>query len=293
MPAITQDSVVPTASPAILPGAEFERSLQIILASDGVEIPTLPAVAIEVERLTADADDSSPIKLAQLIQRDVSLAGQIMKVANSALYARRAPVVSLQQAIAWLGMREIRGIAYSFAVRGSLFRAGGLTAQVAALWHESVGVACFAQEIARLKRRNVESSYLCGLLHRAGYALLLARLSKTAIPKAVLTPDVLAQYGARAEAQLGARLAQVWQLPAPVTASIAHWRMPAEASESRQDVLRVVVARAFAAQLEASAPAELLGVDMETLSELSLYPEDIATLLEKSAAIRNTVASFQ
>ena len=78
-----------------------------------------------------------------------------------------------------------------------------------------------------------------------------------------------------------------------MTASIAHWRMPAEASESRQDVLRVVVARAFAAQLEASAPAELLGVDMETLSELSLYPEDIATLLEKSAAIRNTVASFQ
>ena len=293
MPATSQNPVVPTASPSALTSAEFERSLQAILATDGMEIPTLPAVAVEVERLTTDSDDTSPIKLAQLIQRDVSLAGQIMKVANSALYARRAPVVSLQQAIAWLGMREIRGIAYSFAVRGSLFRAGALTAQVAALWHESVAVACFAQEIARLKRRNVESSYLCGLLHRAGYALMLARLSKATTPKVALTPEVLMQFGVRAEAQLGARLALAWQLPPPVTASIARWRTPAEASESRQDVLRVVVARAFAAQLEAPAPAELLGVDMETLSELSLYPEDIATLLEKSAAIRNTVASYQ
>ena len=78
----------------------------------------------EVMRLTRgdcradDAADASAAELAQLIQRDIALAGQVMRVANSALYARRIPVVTLPQAIAWLGIREIRNIAFAVARQG-------------------------------------------------------------------------------------------------------------------------------------------------------------------------------
>src|SRR3982751_6509124 len=105
----------------------------------------------------------------------------------SALYARRPPGVTLSQAIAWLGIREIRNIAFAVAVQGQVFTSSYFRREMSDLWRESVITALFAQEIARLKRRNVESAYLCGLLHRAGMAVILHNVGVAAV-KNRLTP---------------------------------------------------------------------------------------------------------
>ena len=158
----------------------LERVLTAAMAEGTLELPPPPQIASEVMRLTrGDARHRrakpmpAPPELARLIQRDVALAGQVMRVANSALYARRTPVVTLPQAIAWLGIREIRNIAFAVAVQGQVFTSTCFRHEMAELWRESVIIALFAQEIARLKRRNVESAYLCGLLHRVGMAVIL------------------------------------------------------------------------------------------------------------------------
>ena len=160
-----------------------------------------------------DASDASTAELAQLIQRDVALAGQVMRVANSALYARRSPVVTLPQAIAWLGMREIRNIAFAVALKGQVFASAYFRAEMTDLWRESVITALFAQEIARLKRRNVESAYLCGLLHRAGMAVILNNVG-AAVVKHRLTPSTehVLQLAARHEARVGTHLSIAWSV---------------------------------------------------------------------------------
>jgi HD-like signal output (HDOD) protein len=201
------------ASPTPSTDASLEIPLQAAIAGEGLELPPLPQVAIEAANLAADGDGGA-VALAQLIQRDIALASQVMRVANSSLYSRRAPVVSLHQAIAWLGVDAIRNIALAFAVRAQLFGVSAFEPQLRALWRESVSVGCFAQEIARAKRRNVETAYLCGLLHRVGLAVILWRLGRASLDAGVQVEDEsMESFVGGFEGQVGAQLARAWNLP--------------------------------------------------------------------------------
>src|SRR5262245_60599101 len=208
------------ASPANL---HIERIISSAVTDGALDLPPPPQIAADVMRLTRgdavseSANDTSAADLARLIQRDLALAGHVMRVANSALYARRTPVTTLPQAIAWLGIREIRNIAFAVAVQAQVFNSGYFRQEMSDLWRESIMVALFAQEIARLKRRNLDSAYLCGLMHRAGMALLLSRVGVAAL-KHNVTPDagLLLELAARHEARRGTHLAIAWGLPPAV-----------------------------------------------------------------------------
>ena len=80
------------------------------LTENQIEVPMLPDVANQVLVLSNDPD-SDAAQLAKLIQSDQSLAGHVMRIANSAAYTPNASMVSLQQAVARLGMNLITEIA--------------------------------------------------------------------------------------------------------------------------------------------------------------------------------------
>jgi HD-like signal output (HDOD) protein len=244
------------------------------------------------------ADDASSQQLAALIQRDVALAGQVMHVANSALYARRTPVVTLSQAIGWLGIREVRNIAFAVAVQGQVFTSSYFRREMADLWRESVITALFAQEIARLKRRNVESAYLCGLLHRAGMAVILHNVG-AAVVKHGLAPGAqhVMEIAARHEARVGTHLAIAWNLPPTVSAAITYWRDPRAADASRTEVMEVALARQISDELRTPGaggelPDSMLGPVSAWMDELSIYPDELFTIMAQRAAIYATAESF-
>jgi HD-like signal output (HDOD) protein len=283
---------------------DLDRVLQSAMADESLELPSPPQIAVEVTRLTrADindegAADASSAELAKLIQRDVALAGQVMRVANSALYARRSPVVTLPQAIAWLGMREIRTIAFAVAVQGQVFASTYFRREMTELWRESVITALFAQEIARLKRRNVESAYLCGLLHRVGLAVVLGRVGAAALMHR-LSPDagVVTQFTEEHEARVGMQLATNWNLPPAVSASIAHWRNPLNTTEWRTEVMEVALARQISDEMRTPGvggelPNSMLGPVSKWMDELSIYPDELFSIMAQRAAIYATAESY-
>jgi HD-like signal output (HDOD) protein len=221
-----------------------------------------------------------------------------MRVANSALYARRTPVVTLSQAIAWLGIREIRNITFAVAVQGQVFSSSYFRQEMADLWRESVITALFAQEIARLKRRNVESAYLCGLLHRAGMAVILNRVG-AAVVKHRLTPEgpTVLQQAARHESRVGTHLAIAWGLPPAASAAIAHWADPLAADLSKTEVMEVALARQISDELRSPGaggelPDSMLGPVSKWMDELSIYPDELFTIMAQRAAIYATAESF-
>jgi HD-like signal output (HDOD) protein len=281
------------ASPTPSTDASLEIPLQAAIAGEGLELPPLPQVAIEAANLAADGDGGA-VALAQLIQRDIALASQVMRVANSSLYARRAPVVSLHQAIAWLGVDAIRNIALAFAVRAQLFGSSAFEPQLRALWRESVSVGCFAQEIARAKRRNVETAYLCGLLHRVGLAVILWRLGRASLDDGLQVEDEsMESFVGGFEGQVGAQLARAWNLPEPVAAAILWFRSPARAQHSKLEVSQVALARALAAHLDDDEVAlEKIEVPPALLGDLGFYPVELGRLLERRDEIRASVESF-
>jgi HD-like signal output (HDOD) protein len=283
---------------------DLDRVLHAAMSDDSLELPPPPRVAAEVQRLTrSEVEDDGKLaansaELANLIQRDVALAGQVMRVANSALYARRTPVVTLPQAIAWLGMREIRTITFSAAVQSQVFSSTYFRRELTDLWRESVITALFAQEVARLKRRNVESAYLCGLLHRVGLAIVLSRVGSAAL-KHQLTPDpaVIMPFARKHEARVGALLAACWNLPPAVSAAIAHWREPQESNEYRTEVMEVALARQISDELRSPGaggelPDSMLGPVSRWMDELSIYPDELFSIMAQRAAIYATAESF-
>jgi HD-like signal output (HDOD) protein len=290
-------------SPAGTEG-HVDQILRAAIADQTLTLPPLPQIAVEVMRITRDDPrtdeecDASAAELARLIQRDVSLAGQVMRVANSALYARRTPVVTLSQAIAWLGVREIRNIAYAAAVQSQLFNSSYFRREMAEIWRESVITALFAQEIARLKRRNVESAYLCGLLHRVGYAVMLSRMGTAALEHQLsIDAMTVMRYAAEHEARVGAHLAANWHLPLSVASAIAHWRNPVDAGHARIEVMEVALARQISDELRAPGaggelPDSMLGPVSRWMDDLSIYPDELFTIMAQRAAIYATAESF-
>jgi HD-like signal output (HDOD) protein len=290
--------VSPTASDHV------DRALHAAIADDSLEVPPPPQVVTEILRLTRgdgverDGTDASTSELAKLIQRDIALAGQIMRVANSALYARRNPVTTLPQAITWLGMREIRNIAFAVAVQGQVFESVYFRGEMADLWRESMVTALFAQEIARLKQRNVASAYLCGLLHRAGMAVLLSRAGSAAL-KQHLTPDgrEVMRLAERHEARIGTHLAIAWALPPAVADTITHWRDPSAAELARMEVMEVALARQICDELRppgagGELPDSMLGPVSRWMEELSIHPEQLFSVMARRAAIHATAESY-
>jgi HD-like signal output (HDOD) protein len=299
-------SSLASAHPVCETAIAGDSALRSACDAESLELPPLPEIAQRVARLagggfaaTDDSDDSdaSATELAQLVQRDVALAAQVMRVANSALYARGTPVVTLKQAIAWLGMLELRKIAYGFAVRGELFAAPQFRRELTALWRESITTALFNQELARSRRRNVESAYLAGLLHRVGFAVILWRLGRAARSGAPPAREAMPEFIAGFEAQVGTQLAGAWRLPTHVAACIRYWRRPSEAKADRFDALQLALARAIASHAESCAPGAELPPDVVAharpwLDELGFYPGDLRELFAERAKILATAGSF-
>jgi HD-like signal output (HDOD) protein len=273
--------------------AELRERLSAALEADQLELPPLPQVAAEVVASNA-ADPRNAAAFAQLIQRDPALAGNIMRVANSAAYAPRAPIVSLQQAVAWLGIGEIRNIALAISVRGQLFVAPGHEPEIQDLWRESVATACWARELARLKKRNVESAYLCGLLHRIGRAAAVSTLSRIEVAgRRSVAARTFSALVDEFEWEFGRRLALKWQLPATVSEAINAWRHAGRSTGAAPEVLQTYVAHLLAIELLHPELSNLsLLADHGALGELDVYADELEALRARRSQVLAAITHF-
>ena len=76
-------------------------------------LPTLPAVALEIVRLSHDPRVSID-KIAEVVEKDPGLAAKTLRLANSSYYGASRPIVSLRQALVRVGLRTAKMLALSF-----------------------------------------------------------------------------------------------------------------------------------------------------------------------------------
>jgi hypothetical protein len=81
------------------------------LRSLDIDIPAQPQALVQLSLLLAD-DDINLQAAASLIESDMALAAAVMKAVNSSLYGLKGRVQSVQQAITYLGMREVAAITF-------------------------------------------------------------------------------------------------------------------------------------------------------------------------------------
>jgi len=252
-----------------------------------VELPLLPGVAMEVTNVAAQENADSRM-IAELLRKDQAVAAHVLRVVASPVYSGRTQIVSLQQAVARLGVAKIREIALAIAFRVGVFKLKGFEGEITSMFQHSVGAAMFAQEIARATRRNVEDAFMCGLLHDVGRPVILQALVQILAEQKLRVPAsaVIAATG-ELHCEVGGALADSWGLPEAVEMSIRHHHSPsppdAHANSVRITSLADELSR-FLFEPERMSEAELR--QHPALAPLELYPEMFDKVLAKGEAIR-------
>jgi HD-like signal output (HDOD) protein len=250
-------------------------------------IAPMPRVCAQLAQLTAQqATDAA--QLAKLIQSDPSLAGEIMRVANSPALRPRAPIVSLQQAVSWLGVAEVRNIAMAVMLRGEVFTAPGHEPESEELWREAWLAGLWAKEIARERRKHVESAFLAALMHRTGAALALKILSGfESQQRTVMDAQSFADLVVEFEPRFGRVLMSGWRLPQDVQDAASDWRDYRQSGHS--DLAGTVNAAHLLAThtLHPQILSEELVIDSPVFEQLGVFPDDRRKMLSRRDHVRS------
>jgi HD-like signal output (HDOD) protein len=250
-------------------------------------IAPMPRVCVQLAELTAQhAADAT--QLARLIQSDPALAGELMRVANSPALRPRSPIVSLQQAVSWLGVAEVRNIAMAVMLRGEVFSAPGHEPESEELWREAWLAGLWAKEIARERRKHVESAFLAALMHRTGAALALKILSGFEVQqRTVMDAQTFAGLVNEFEPRFGRLLMSNWHLPDDVQDAASDWRDYRNSTHS--DLAGTVHAAHLLAThtLHPLLLDEAVVIESPVFEQLGVFPDDRRQLLTKRDHVRS------
>ncbi|MEO6593451.1 MAG: HDOD domain-containing protein [Planctomycetota bacterium] len=264
--------------------SDLSRVFEQQIAARRIELPPMPGTATEVMAL-CQLESTDAAKLSAVIHRDQTIASNVLRVANSAAYMGQIPCSSLRQACSRLGMQVVMEIVMAVSVRGRMFGDRKHAKLLSSLWQHSVLTAFFTKEIARLRRRNVEIAFLCGLLHDVGKAALLDNVDKmTAENKLEVSTEALIAAIAEHHIEVGVLLAREWKLPEQITESI-QFHHDAHSATRFQDMAMTVCLADLLAHLAAPGPFAEPPTEEELKSHpalvvLNLYAEQMQQLLE-------------
>lgn len=190
--------------------------LRTTLSSPDYRPPLLPSIALQLMELTRRPSVRS-VEVRQLLERDSLLAARVLQLAQSALYSRGAPVRSLDEAIARLGLRTLGELFIQTVLSTRVFRVSGYETAMAQLMRHSTVTAHVARIACRMTSIPDEYAFMCGLLHDVGMAaglLIFASPGQAGAGKPSPPPpfEEVAYALEVVHEEAAAILADVWQL---------------------------------------------------------------------------------
>ena len=213
------------------------------------DLPSMPEVAFEVIRI-ADQAESSALKVANTLSRDPSLSARVLRLANSAFYGMSREVSSVQDSVIVLGMRTTKSlslVAASFPWLHIALKGKGLKPEL--LWNHCISCAHFSKAIAKkLDGVDAELAFCIALLHDMGTVALYLTLEtefnqliRAAKESEVPFDQMERELLSFDHAELGAALAESWNLPKIYSQAIRYHHRPSvlEESDTLADILHV------------------------------------------------------
>ena len=210
--------------------------------------PTLPTVAVELLDVARYADIDLK-RIAQMIESDPMLAGQVMRRVHSPFYAGRVPITDLDQAIFRLGLNNIRDIVIEAALNVGLFTTPGYATAMERIRRHSVATAHISKLIAEVTDQDPHQMFLLGLLHDVGLAAALITVDE--IFAEGERPSIVHIWPAieTTHESAGTLLARIWELPDGMHQCIGqHHNFQANGIDNKR-VATLHVAEAIAARL--------------------------------------------
>ena len=137
------------------------------------DLPPLPQVATRALALIEDPDTNTQ-QLSKLLGSDTALAARVLKIANSAMFARQREITTISQAVMIIGMKTLKGIIIAASLH-QFHRKFGPIEQL--IWRNSACCAIGARYLCQILRRPYfEEAFLIGLLHDLGKLILMRQI---------------------------------------------------------------------------------------------------------------------
>lgn len=199
----------------------------------------LPPFSPILNKLLASlaGEDVSFSKLGDLIEKDTVVAGNIIHLVNSALYARRATITSVRHALALLGMDKVRNTLLGMSISRMWSQVKTPPAwSMARFNRHSAAVAILSDQIAaRTRTEYPEGAFVGGLLHDLGRLLIALGLPEE-FTHLVKRHEETGRSWTECElellgfthADLSAEALEKWKFPQEVQIAVRdHHRLPA------------------------------------------------------------------
>jgi len=213
----------------------------------------LPPFSPILNRLLASLarEDASFGELAEVIEKDTVLAGNVLRLVNSALYGFAGTVNSVRHAVAILGLNKLRNVAMSMSI-SKLWRSVSMPEgwSSARFNIHSVATAVLSDLVAqRVPVPYPEGAFVAGLLHDVGKLLIAISL-----PREYVAIQTLFSRGTRAleeceqevigatHSVLSGVVLEKWNLPPPIRRAVTFHHSPQQGDQGQLELSHVVQA---------------------------------------------------
>jgi len=194
------------------------------------DIPTLPNIVIEVNKMLQDYDTSIK-KLGNIIEKDQAMVTKILRLVNSSFYGFRSKIKNISHAIIILGFNTIKNAVVSVSIIKTFSGKktfGGF--EITDFWRHSIAVAVTSMYLSeQTKLDSPDDCFVAGLLHDIGKVVLSQHFTESfsQVWKSV-KEDGLSFFEAEQKllpvnhARIGGYLAKKWQFPVSLIDTITH-----------------------------------------------------------------------
>lgn len=200
-------------------------------------------------------------QIAEVIRRDPVLVTRLLKWSNSSLFALENPLHNIEEAILFLGLRQIKQLVVATPVLEDVYQLACNVQQelLQKIWRYALGSAVLTREILLLagKIYEDEADYLLGLLHPIGHilmaslwpeyldAILRAKLQSTE-PMIVLEKNILGWD----HAELGAYYLSQHHLKPAIVEGVRFHPYPHLATDFKLEASAVSLAHFLLSEIE-------------------------------------------
>lgn len=235
-----------------------------------VTLPSLPKVVQEVMQML-NREDLIISDLARKVEHDAVISAKVLKLANSSYYGVTRAIKTIDDAIAILGLSNLRTLVMASGVTSSVTDAPGL--DLKKFWRHSLIAASVSREIAKVFGKDAEVAYIAGLLHQIGGLLIHLVFPKLSVEVESVCDGLSVEARQIAEheiigldhCQIGEELANRWNFPSEISRALRYYAMPLD--KSACDIAPVVyvavhIASCFARGEEAAHIVDTLNADV-------------------------------
>ncbi len=253
--------------------------------------PMLPTVAVRLLELTR-TPDVNVANVRQLLEQDSMLTAATLQVANSATPRDSSELLSIDGAIACLGMRRVTELFLETAVNVKVFRAPGYDRTMDQLRLHSAATAHLTRMLSNYTGLEPSQGFVCGLLHDVGLAAGFIAISEhyadsSCPPADVVWPAVLQHHEAA-----NVLLQRSWGLPKEIGTVLGAHHYESEGQELHPTAAQVALADALTTEMDMGmrnevAPATLvlarnaLGLDEHTFARVRMNAEVVLSELPR------------